>query len=112
LNETKRRIVDSCNRENTKVWITDGREIENYLDIDILKRSIATVHHHFSEIEDVGKWSNTLNYKINEDNKTRTANKVKVARAYVDNCQGKVIYTLDLKEKIKSINDFIEKSGS
>lgn len=112
LNETKQRIIDECNRENTKFWITDGREIENYLDIETLKKSIASAHELFYKIEDIGKWSNLLKYKIKKDDKTRTANKVKVARAYVDNCHNKVIYTPELKEKIKSIIDFIERSGN
>ncbi|PKG47629.1 hypothetical protein, partial [Halomonas sp. MES3-P3E] len=87
-------------------------EIENYLDVETLENSIASAHGHFYKIEDIGRWSNLLKYKIKKDDKTRTANKVKVARAYVDNCHNNVIYTPELKEKIKSINDFIERSGN
>ena len=31
LNETKQRIKDECNQSESICWITDGREIENYL---------------------------------------------------------------------------------
>jgi ABC-type multidrug transport system ATPase subunit len=112
LNETKHRIIDNCNRENAYVWITDGREIENYLDAETLKESISCVHGHFYRIENIGKWSNVLRYKINKDDEVRTANKVKVARAYVNKCKDNVIYTPELKEKIKYITEFIARANN
>ncbi len=31
LNETKRRVQEECQRSNSVCWVTDGREVENYL---------------------------------------------------------------------------------
>jgi len=107
LNETKKRIINSCRDGSAKVWITGGREIENYLNSDVLKRSIASVHPHFYEQIDTDKWSNVLKYIIKKDSKTRTADKVKVAKNYIENCRDKALYTPELKKEITAIYNFI-----
>lgn len=38
LGETKRRIIEECEKASIKYWVTAGREIENYLSDDILTK--------------------------------------------------------------------------
>lgn len=112
LNDTKKRIVDCGCNENVKVWVTSGREIENYLNADILTKSIASVHHNFYKQVNTNKWSNTLKYFTKDDDNVRTADKVKVAKMYIKHCDGKSILTHELKSKITEIYDFITKARS
>ncbi|MCC6831264.1 MAG: AAA family ATPase [Thermoleophilia bacterium] len=44
LNETKRRIIREFEQHEGLVWVTKGREIENYVPVDVLGRAIAAVH--------------------------------------------------------------------
>lgn len=109
LNDTKKRIINSCDNESSKVWITSGREIENYLNTDVLTKSINSIHPHFYKQLNTGKWSNTLEYLIKKDNKVRTADKVKVAKKYIETCKDKALFTPGLKSEITEIYKFITK---
>lgn len=111
LNETKKRIIDSCKSRKSKVWVTDGREIENYLDQDLLRESIASVHPSFYKQLNTGKWSNLLMYKTKGDFKSKVADKVKVAKKYVESSNGKINLGRELEERVLSIYRFIIKSG-
>jgi len=44
INETKSRIVSEFSTGGAVAWVTAGREIENYIDYDLLQRSVSQVH--------------------------------------------------------------------
>ncbi|NQX63261.1 AAA family ATPase [Paenibacillus qinlingensis] len=44
INATKKRIIDEFNKNGYCVWITKGKEIENYVDESTLMNSISEVH--------------------------------------------------------------------
>jgi putative ATP-dependent endonuclease of the OLD family len=46
INETKRRIVDECAKGEVHCWVTDGRTIENYLPMDIVKEIYDAKYQH------------------------------------------------------------------
>ena len=38
INETKKRIIAEANKNGIKTWVTNGREIENYLPEELIKK--------------------------------------------------------------------------
>ncbi|EHH2561702.1 ATP-binding protein [Vibrio parahaemolyticus] len=102
LRESKQKIID----QTSNYWVTDGREIENYLEPSVLLKSIRKVHANFNNVVETGRWANLLKYKtISGDNKT--ANKVKVAKAY-SGLSEKVFYdNNELRGQILALYEFI-----
>ena len=97
INATKRRIVDDLGKPATHgySWVTDGREIENYLDEGILQdcfKSLAADFARFPERRGTGlRFSDALQY-LTADGKTKTLDgkKVQLARKYVELSAGAV----------------------
>jgi AAA15 family ATPase/GTPase len=56
-------------------WITEGREIENYLNMEQLEEAICRVHPSAEKIICKGKWSNLLQYKKRNLRKRRRQTK-------------------------------------
>ena len=106
---TKARLKREFNEGVGCAWVTQGREIENYIDIEIIDECVQAIHPSAKVIKRKTPWSNLLKYK-NSSGKTVTANKVKVARFYVEN------YTvdlgvLDLKAQINKLISFIKSAN-
>ena len=91
-------------------WITEGREIENYLNCDKVKESVIAVHPSASQIIGKDKWANLLKYKKEGSKNERTANKVKVAKHYVKNNDVN-FNVFDLNERMDELCDFILKAN-
>ena len=91
-------------------WVTKGREVENYLDFDSVEDSVKAVHPSASNIESKGPWSNLLKYKKSHGKDIKTANKVKVARHYVENNTPN-LSSLDLKERLQDLVNFIDEAN-
>ena len=105
INNTKKRLRDEFDRGPGFAWITKGREIENYLQEDLLESSIKSIHPGSAGIANKGKWENLLKHIKN--GKETNANKVKVAKHYTENYQ--CCYDmLDLNTKINRLVQFIK----
>lgn len=109
INNTKSRIKKECEDNNIICWITNGREIENYLSIDIIKESLNLDSDIlFNKYDDIKNVLNLL--KENLGNKFES-DKVKYAKIFtenmnIDNC--KIILDLDsnMRKTIKTISDW------
>lgn len=113
LSETKLRLQKEF---GSQAWVTQGREIENYLDEGLLFNSIKAAHKHATNMLQTGQWANLLKYEIAPEpnqasQKPRTAIKVKVARDYVKNNPKVDFSPLDLRERITNFCDFIVRSN-
>ncbi len=106
INKTKQRIKSECDSGQGFAWITEGREIENYLNYDKVEESVLYVHQSASQLLDKGQWANLLKYKKAGSEDERTANKVKVAKHYVENNKADfdVLY---LNERMNELYKFI-----
>jgi len=110
LTKTKKRLQVEFDKGPGFAWVTAGREIENYIDSERLEACIQAVHPSANEIIKKSKWSNLLNYYKKDTSKKRTADKVKIARYYVDNYQADLgVY--DLKKNMNKLRTFIYKSN-
>ena len=109
INATKKRILAAFSRKNEQLaWVTKGREIENYLNMEKLEAIIKTVHPSAAKIAKKSTWSNLLEYKKPRARKAKVANKVKVAFNYVNN-HAPDYSTLDLKPRIEELCKFIKR---
>lgn len=106
ISSTKQRLKNEFNSGNGFAWVTKGREVENYLNYGRIEASVLAVHPSAGRLANKGQWDNLLKYYKNKGRIGITANKVKVARHYVDN--NKPDFTvLDLNELIEQLCKFI-----
>ncbi len=92
------------------VWITEGREIENYIDKSHLKKCIKLCYPKFNTSKlKYGKWKNLLKV-INTKGKYHSLSKTKIARAYAQNIIPNLsIY--DLENRVNQVCQYIIKSN-
>ncbi len=111
INSTKQRLKNEFNSGPGFAWVTSGREVENYLDFDKLEESIKAVHPTAANIVAKNEWSNLLIYKKKHTAEEKTANKVKVARHYIENNLAN-FKSLDLEQRIKQLVEFIKTANN
>jgi len=105
LNDTKKRLRDEFDEGPGYAWVTQGREIENYLPAKNLKGAISSAHPTAIIESTFGIYENTLKIKT-KGGKNDQASKVKVARYIVANCP-QDLTILDLKKQVDRLIDFI-----
>lgn len=110
LSPTKIRLKEEFDEGPGFAWITKGREIENYIDPDIIENCVKFVHPSANTISNKGQWHNTLKYTKHKSKDEIVASKVKVAKYYVDNCTVS-LDVLDLRQKILQLRKFIYTSN-
>ncbi|MCK7613075.1 AAA family ATPase [Roseibium sediminicola] len=103
----------SDKKENSMVWITKGREVENYVNPDVLHDALKRTHPTlYKGPTQFGPYDNSFHFERNKADKDgckifKKADKVKVAElvcespAYLD--------VLDLKKRISELSAMIEK---
>ncbi len=105
INDTKERLKREFEKNS---WVTKGREIENYLGDEKVKNAMKSVHPRaIKNLLEIGQWINLLNYVNNEDKK-KTADKVKVAKRYIENNPEPDYKMLDLNERLNTLCEFID----
>ncbi|MFJ4374914.1 ATP-dependent nuclease [Pseudomonas japonica] len=107
INGTKERIVAAFSRSRDNfVWVTEGREIENYLDMDLLENAIRYIYKSAVRFAPRSQWSNLLQYYKYRAKKSTSANKVRVAAHYVENHPANYDI-LDLRQRMTGLCNFI-----
>ncbi|WP_298860767.1 AAA family ATPase [uncultured Sulfitobacter sp.] len=112
-NATKMRILSEYKENSGFAWITQGREIENYLDAEKLHEALKLVHPTTYQLPNVGdEFANRMNClrsKSSDGTKMGTAEKVKVAQKLVE--EELNLDVLDLKKQINGLAAFIRKAN-
>jgi len=109
INKTKMRLRDEFDKGPGYAWITNGREIENYLSEDNLKEAILKIHPSAKFKSSFGQYENTLTITMKSGKEVR-ADKVAIANYIVDNF-GVDLSKLDLKKQIQKLVEFIRGSN-
>ena len=109
INKTKMRLRDEFDKGPGYGWITNGREIENYLSEDNLKEAILKIHPSAKFKSSFGQYENTLTITMKSGKEVR-ADKVAIANYIVDNF-GVDLSKLDLKKQIQKLVEFIRGSN-
>jgi predicted ATP-dependent endonuclease of OLD family len=109
INTTKRRLRDEFDEGPGHAWITEGREIENYLPAEQVEAAIKTVHPKIKKSGPFQKYDNTLKIQGARGKETQ-ASKVNVARQITEHYQPDLsIY--DLKQQLNKLTKFIWESN-
>lgn len=101
INATKRRVEDEFGRLGALAWITDGKEIENYIPHSVLKRMLGEAVPPLGQYEDIADYLET-HRGVGEGEKYRR-DKVQFARDVVDVMEADDLLTMpDLRGHIVS----------
>jgi energy-coupling factor transporter ATP-binding protein EcfA2 len=121
INTTKKRLIAEFAEHGGIAWITKGREVENYIEYNLLQEAVKAVHNVTYEAPVSGGQFDHALYYMRKDKKGEAGNvatkstgmnvdKVKVARHVVES--GRVtLDPLDLKKRISEIVTMIEKAN-
>ncbi len=85
INQTKQRLKSEFDEGPGFTWVTKGREVENYLDVEKVEETVLSVHPSADKLISKDQWSNLLDYAKKRTGDKRTASKVKVAQYYTQN---------------------------
>lgn len=118
INETKKRIEKEFNKlPKGFAWVTKGREIENYIDANLIQSIVKDIHKDVDEFKGNDKFSKIYQFKRNKDTKYKSgtkyidADKVKLAKKITESSENYDPSILDLKEKIGKLVGFIKLSN-
>jgi hypothetical protein len=118
INATKRRLIDEIAMDGGYVWVTMGREVENYIPDELRLSAIKAVHNKIDRLEATGDFSHPLyvirNLSDKEQAKGKTAcktdvDKVGVARAVVQSETDWAV--LDLRAKVTELVEYIRSAN-
>jgi AAA ATPase domain len=115
INDTKTRLCDEFSQGDGIAWVTEGREIENYVDFGQLLTAIQAVHptSYIGPETPGGFFDKALTYKAKKNNGTEvvvTADKVKVAKQIASAQPNLTI--LDLEERIGALVAMIRRANA
>lgn len=108
-NPTKKRIQEEFDSGPGYAWITEGREIENYLPVDHIKAALSKIHPSATPAGSFGQFENTLTISTKKQKETQ-ASKVDIAKFIIGNFPAD-IGSLDLKKQIQKLIGFIRESN-
>ncbi len=108
INDTKKRVRAEFEASSGIAWITGGREIESYLDRNVLETAIKEIHPSVASIKYRTKYDDPLN-GVTIKNAKVPVDKIKLAHKIVQNSVNWKI--LDLQEKSQMLVDFIRSSN-
>jgi predicted ATPase len=108
INDTKKRVQAEFEAGSGVAWITGGREIESYIDRNILEAAIKELHTSVVSIKCRTKYDDPLN-GVTIKNTKAAVDKIKLAHKIVQNPVNWEI--LDLREKSEMLVDFIRSSN-
>jgi len=108
INDTKKRVQAEFEAGAGLAWITAGREIENYIDRNILEVAAKDLHLSIDSIICRTKYDDPLNGVTKTKSKV-TVDKIKLAHKIVQNPVNWEI--LDLRERSEALVDFVRISN-
>ena len=114
INSSKTRLQAELKKSGGVVWVTAGKEIENYVPYEIRKTAVASVHKSSiglakSEAEE-NQWDHPISYKRSGDKTIDEGmNKIKIAQQVA--LAEPDFSILDLKERIDEVVAFIKRAN-
>ena len=112
INSTKERIKKEFVESPDLAWVTKGREIENYLNPDILFEAVYECHPRkgVTKLEGQDQFECVTKF-VKNDGESETYDKLRVALKYIEIEEQPDYSALDLEKKIKIITKFIRESN-
>jgi hypothetical protein len=108
INRTKKRVRDEFNRPPGHAWITQGREIENYIPDDVLWRAILKTDSKAKRLADPeDRYADVMTVDVN--GKPKSVDKVKVAHHVV--AEEANLSRLDLRKRVRELASFVREAN-
>lgn len=112
INNTKQRVVDEFDEAPGFVWVTEGREIENYLSKETLASALKNIDSKFKRLGKTGKFSkHTVYYSSGEQSREVEVKADKVKLAHAVSALPVNFAVLDLETQAKRLVNFIRRSN-
>lgn len=108
INDTKKRITEEFEKEQSIAWITKGREIENYLSEKLLKQYFALSNLKFGQYDRIEEKLNEADIK-SKYGEGYKRNKIGYAKVLTKAMNKGDLNVYDLNDKIDEIVNKIEK---
>lgn len=109
LNDTKKRLRDEFDKGPGFAWISDGREVENYIPIESISRAVTNTIPSATRIGGDDRFSNLLKMRRASGSEDQAA-KVDVAKWITTNTEPDM-KLLDLRQQLTRLIDFIRQSN-
>lgn len=111
LNETKNRITKEFTDGVGFAWITQGREIENYIDSKLLEKCLHKTHPQFHTLGDTGIYDHVYQFKKKDGSiaQMKDVDKVKLAHSVAQ--QPPELDIMDLRKMATHVVNFICQSN-
>lgn len=109
INTTKSRVIEELSKNGGFGWLTDGREIENYIPKVLMTKALQVTYPRFANRIKTGRYDYVLPFKDTDGNVFKNVDKVKVAKVV---CLEEADLTvLDLEMRIAGLVDLIKKAN-
>lgn len=111
LNETKTRVESEFTDGVGFAWVTQGREIENYIDPKLLEISLQETHPQFQALGKTGVYDHVYQFKKKDGSiaKVKDVDKIKLAHSIAQRTAE--LGVLDLEKMIAKVVAFIQESN-
>ncbi|MDN3526032.1 AAA family ATPase [Halomonas sabkhae] len=106
INKTKERVIEELRCVGGMFWVTRGREIENYIDREVMENALSSSYKSFGKRHRVGEYQHVLPFFDKDGVLVKNVDKVKVAKEAVD--YGVGLDVLDLRDCVESLVDSIK----
>jgi len=108
INETKSRVLNELGEE--RVWVTAGREIENYVDANTMESALSAIYPKFGGISDAGRFACRLDFiRISDRELVSKVDKVAVARQVAS--MPADMKEFDLAKRVRQLVKMIRKAN-
>lgn len=112
INETKRRVIKEFEDSSDPVWLTAGREIENYIPEHLLDSALKNLYKNFARAANSDRYAHRLHFVSNAKTAhiIEDVDKIKVAHKV---CESPADLTvLDLRPQVTRIVQMIQKANT
>lgn len=109
LNNTKTRIQKEINEHGGICWITEGREIENYIPQAMMHCALESTYDSFEKQLKTGQFDHVLPFQKKDGSEHKTVDKVKIAQTITK--QDADLEIFDLEYKVKEIINMIYRAN-
>ena len=109
LNDTKIRIKEEFDKGPGFAWITQGREIENYVEQTIMRNAIESIYPNADSLISTDAFAHLYYYKTKTGELKKNIDKIKISHKVAE--ENPNLDILDLKEQISRLIDFIRNAN-
>jgi predicted ATP-dependent endonuclease of OLD family len=110
INDTKKRIREEFDKGPGFAWVTQGREIENYINPETMENAVKKTYQRVKNLCNKGQYDNVFAEPVtNDDGESIKIDKVKIAREVVQTQASFEMF--DLGEKMERLVNFMRESN-